>query len=267
MISVSIIIPTYNEQSQIESMVRSLPAFDGSFEILVADGESTDRTPQIVSNLQREFPQHLRLIRCERGRAVQLNRGAAEARGETLLFLHADVRLPKEALRILQGGLARDGVVGGNFDIEFGDMELGEIESGGAGFGRADFWDKIFTLINRRRRWFGIYYGDSGIFVRRKVFDSLRGFCPMPIMEDYDFARRLEKAGHTLFLRPPLRVSSRRWRVQGVAATLWSWVVIQGLYLLGVSPERLAGMYKPVRKRSAGKQPAGNQPAGNRIDP
>ena len=261
-ISISIIIPTYNEQSHIESMVRSLPVFDGSFEILVADGESTDGTPQIVAKLQEEFPQHLRLVTCERGRAVQLNRGAAEARGEALLFLHADVRLAKEALRNLQAGLARDGVVGGNFDLEFGDLEFGDMKSGGRGFDRKGFWNKTFSLINRWRRWFGIYYGDSGIFVRRKVFDSLRGFRPMPILEDYDFARRLEKAGRTLLLRPPLRVSSRRWRVQGVPATLWSWVVIQGLYLLGVSPERLAGMYKPVRKR-----PAGNRPAGNWIDP
>ena len=256
MIAISIIIPTYNEQSQIESMVRSLPAFDGSFEILIADGQSTDRTPQIVAKLQEEFPQHLRLVSCERGRAAQLNRGAAEARGETLLFLHADVRLPQAALRNLQTGLARDGVVGGNFDIEFGDIEFGNLEVDGPKLDHTGFWDKIFSLINRRRRWFGIYYGDSGIFVRREVFDSLHGYRPMPILEDYDFARRLEKAGRTLFLQPPLRVSSRRWRVQGVAATLWSWVVIQGLYLLGVSPERLAGMYKPVRKR----------PAGNRAD-
>ncbi len=261
-ISISIIIPSYNEQSHIESMVRSLLAFDDSFEILVADGESTDGTPQIVSKLQKEFSQHLQLVTCERGRAVQLNRGAAEARGETLLFLHADVRLAKEALRNLQAGLARDGVVGGNFDVEFGDIEFGDLKSAGSGFDGTDFWNKTFTLINRWRRWFGIYYGDSGIFVRRQVFNSLRGFRPLPILEDYDFARRLEKAGRTLFLRPPLRVSSRRWRVQGVPATLWSWVVIQGLYFLGVSPERLVGMYKPVRQR-----PVGNRPAGNRIDP
>ena len=183
--------------------------------------------------MRGQWPNRLRLIETERYRAIQLNRGAEKARGDTLLFLHADARLPEQSLLNLEGELSRDGIVGGNFDIEFD--------------GRG-FWDQVFSRVNRWRRRLGIYYGDSGIFVRRRVFDRLGGYRPMPILEDYEFARRLEASGRTALLRPPLAVSSRRWQVQGVGRTLWSWVVIQGLYLVGVSADRLARWYQPVRK-------------------
>ncbi len=230
---ISIIIPTHNEEAQIGELLRNLFALPGVFEVIVVDGESRDGTSRIVDAMRGQWPNRLRLIETERYRAIQLNRGAEKARGDTLLFLHADARLPEQSLLNLEGELSRDGIVGGNFDIEFD----------GQGF-----WDQAFSRINRWRRRLGIYYGDSGIFVRRRVFDRLGGYRPMPILEDYEFARRLEASGRTALLRPPLAVSSRRWQVQGVGRTLWSWVVIQGLYLVGVSADRLAGWYKPVRK-------------------
>lgn len=230
---ISIIIPTHNEEGQIGDLLRNLFALPGDFEVIVVDGKSRDQTTRIVDAMRGQWPNRLRLIKTERHRAMQLNRGAQKARGDTLLFLHADARLPEKSLLNLEGELSRDGIVGGNFDIEFD--------------GRG-FWDQAFTRVNRWRRRLGIYYGDSGIFVRRRVFRRLGGYRPMPILEDYEFARRLEASGRTALLRPPLAVSSRRWQVQGVGRTLWSWVVIQGLYLVGVSADRLAGWYKPVRK-------------------
>ena len=153
---ISIIIPTYNEEAQIGGLLRNLFALPGDFEVIVVDGESRDGTSRIVDAMRGEWPNRLRLMEAERNRAIQLNRGAEKARGDTLLFLHADARLPEQSLLNLERELSRDGIVGGNFDLEFD----------GKGF-----WDRAFSSVNRWRRRLGFYYGDSGIFVRRRVFD------------------------------------------------------------------------------------------------
>jgi hypothetical protein len=124
-------------------------------------------------------------------------------------------------------------VVGGNFDIRF---------TGG------DFTAAVFSWINRVRcRAFGIFYGDSGIFCRRDVFLALDGYRDWPLLEDYEFAVRLSRHGPLALLRHPIDVSDRRWRRGGLVRTMWAWFWVQGLYLVGVSPHRLARMYRHVR--------------------
>jgi hypothetical protein len=122
------------------------------------------------------------------GRAVQMNAGAAVAKGDVLLFLHADVRLGKGALDVLRRRMADPVCIGGNFDIHFED---------------GDVTAHIFTSINRWRRRCGIFYGDSGIFCRREVFEQLGGYKPWPILEDYEFVRRLWKLGNLSLLEEP----------------------------------------------------------------
>ena len=156
----------------------------------------------------------------------------AAASGETLLFLHADVRLEEGSLDQIVRAMEDAAIVGGNFDIRY----EGNDWAAGA-----------FTRINRWRRTLGIFYGDSGIFCRRPVFEKLGGYRPWPILEDYDFARRLSKAGRLALLEFPIRVSDRRWRNSGLLLTLWSWLLIQGLYYLGVPPRLLARLYRHVR--------------------
>ena len=236
---VSIIIPTYNEAQVIGKTLEDLRPVRGRFEVIVADGESTDSTPAVVAALGESFPRPLRVIVCERNRAQQLNQGARVALGEILLFLHADAKVEPHSIEMLERSLQAGRIVGGNFDLVF------EGESG---------WDGFFTWANRVRRHFGIYYGDSGLFVRRRVFDELGGFKPIPIMDDYEFVRRMERQGPTVCLPSKVWVSDRRWRVQGVLRTVWTWVLIQGLYSLGVSAEHLARWYKPIRSdmRSSG---------------
>ena len=111
----------------------------------------------------------------------------------------------------------------------------------------ADFAAAVFTRINRWRRRFGIFYGDSGIFCRRVLFEELGGFKPFPVLEDYDFARRMARRGKVALLPAPIFVSGRRWKHSSVPRTLWSWVLIQGLYWLGVSPEKLGKLYRAIR--------------------
>jgi cellulose synthase/poly-beta-1,6-N-acetylglucosamine synthase-like glycosyltransferase len=161
-----------------------------------------------------------------------MNGGARASSGDVLVFLHADVRLGRYGLAPVRDSLRDPDVVGGNFDIRYEG---------------SDWATAIFTRINRWRRRLGVFYGDSGIFCRRKVFEALGGYSPWPILEDYDFARRLRKAGKLALLDEPIWVSDRRWRISGLVPTLWSWFWVQGLYLAGVAPERLAGLYRPVR--------------------
>jgi len=229
---VSVIIPTYNESTSIAGVLERLKCVRGDFEVLVADGNSTDRTVDIVRGLSLSFSHPLRLVESVRNRATQCNNAAHHACGDVFLFLHADIFVPLETVEALEGGLSDPVVIGGNFQIVFeGDA----------------FVERVFTWCYRVRRPFGIYYGDSGVFVRREVFERLGGFKPIPIMDDYEFVRRMERSGRTVCLDPPLLVSGRRWRVQGLFPTMFSWFWIQTLYSLGVPASRLARWYAPVR--------------------
>jgi rSAM/selenodomain-associated transferase 2 len=222
--SISVIIPTYNEEHTIGDLLHNLQEV-GADEVIVADGDSSDRTVAIASN-------RARVIRCKTCRSVQMNLGAQASFGDVLLFLHADVRLGPGALVALRDSLRDPDVVGGNFDIRYGGCDLVA-------------W--VFTSVNRWRRRLGVFYGDSGVFCRRQVFEALGGYAPWPILEDYDFARRLRRAGKLALLAEPIWVSDRRWRNAGIFRTMWSWFWVQGLYLAGVKPERLLRLYQPVR--------------------
>jgi rSAM/selenodomain-associated transferase 2 len=234
---VSIVIPTYNEANSIPAVLDRLMQVRGDFEVLVADGTSTDRTRETVREIASAYPRLLRLVESVRNRATQLNEAARQAGGDIFLFLHADMLAPPQTVESIERSLRDASVAGGNFQIVFeGDT----------------FVERFFTWAYRVRRPFGIYYGDSGVFVRRSIFERLGGFKPIPIMDDYEFIRRLERAGRTVCLNPPMLVSDRRWRVQGLFRTLSSWVWIQTLFSLGVPAERLARWYAPVRD---GKRP------------
>lgn len=223
-ITVSIIVPTLNERETIGPLLRSLERL-GPMEIVVADGGSTDGTPDLART-------RARVVASPASRGIQLNRGAAAATGDVLLFVHADARLRPGALAHIEAALRDRRCTGGNFDLRF----LG----GG--------WESaLFTRINRARRRFGIMYGDSAIFCRRDCFARLGGFRPWPVLEDYEFIRRLRRTGSLALLDEPVYVSDRRWRKQGLIPTLWSWFSVQALYLAGVSPFWLAHLYRDVR--------------------
>ena len=227
---ITVIVPTYNEESTLGELLRQLRLQIGEGEIIVADGSSRDATRALAES-------YARVVVSEPRRGAQLNRAAALARGDNLCFLHADVRLPENALAAIEVALQDPQVVGGTFSLSFGGDGLTA---------------RLFTFINRWRRRFGIFYGDQGIFVRRAVFERLGGFRDWPLLEDYEFARRLVKAGKTVCLPEELEVSPRRWQTGAngrgrLWRTMAAWFFIMTLYLLGVSPERLARWYPPVR--------------------
>lgn len=225
---VSVIVPTYDEEAELAGTLDHLLALPGRLEVLVTDGRSRDRTLEIA----RDHPLEPRIVTGGRGRADQCNVAAAAARGEILLFLHADSRLPLTAYASLVAAHRRPDIAGGNFTLRF---------TGGDSFAR--LMDGVYAL----HRGQGVYYGDSSIWVRRETFEALGGYRTLPIMDDHDFVRRLERHGRTVRLPGPALTSPRRWRRQGVIRTLVSWSAIRLLFFCGVPADRLARLYQWIR--------------------
>lgn len=225
---VSIIVPVLDEEAAITGLLDHLAALPGRWEVIFADGESGDATRELITH---HCSQPL-IVDAPCGRANQTNAGAAVARGEVLLFLHADTRLPPSAYATVAGALANPAVLGGNFTLRFDG---------------ADRFSRVLGAWYALQRRAGVYYGDSAIWLRRDAFERLGGFRPLPIMEDYDLVRRLERAGTTACLPGPAVTSARRWHRLGLARTIASWVLIRWLFLAGASPERLARLYPHVR--------------------
>ena len=227
----SIIIPALNEEHSIGSMLEALARMRGPLETIVVDGGSTDGTAEMarLSGAQ--------VIRSERGRGLQMHRGACVARGETLLFLHADTAAPPDAAEQISTALARDAeAVGGNFSIRFD----GERRAA-----------RFLTWLYPQLRRLGLCYGDSGIFVRASVYQAVGGFQPFPIFEDLDLVRRLRRHGRMIHLHAEVVTSSRRFEGRSFALIFARWAILQMLYWVGVHPRVLNKLYAPVRSAIA----------------
>ncbi|MFQ5765238.1 MAG: TIGR04283 family arsenosugar biosynthesis glycosyltransferase [Rhodospirillales bacterium] len=229
---ISVIIPTLNEARRVDALIRVLGREQTPHEVTVVDGGSADGTAAAARALGA------RVIRTAPGRGRQIAAGAGLARGDVLLFLHADTRFPEGGLAAVERALAGcPDAPGGNFRLLF---------DGADPFSR--WLDGFYAWIRAR----GVYYGDSAIFVRRDAYGRLGGIRPIALMEDYDLVRRLEKAGETLCIGdPPLVTSSRRFRGRRPVAIVAGWLWIHALYHLGVSPGRLAKLYDSTRRRAA----------------
>jgi len=221
----SVVVPTFSEALHIEDTVSAALCIGD--EVIVADSGSADETAELASAAGAH------VVASAKGRGAQLNVGAECAAGDVLLFLHADARLPAEARVAIERALVDPEVGGGNFLLRFEPRTR---------------WGRVFGWANDvRRRQLGIYYGDSAIFVRRRVFDALGGYSPLPILEDFDFVRRLERSVHTVYIRDvSVSASSRRFAHTPVR-TLCAWGIVQGLYSLGVPPWALAKLYPDAR--------------------
>jgi rSAM/selenodomain-associated transferase 2 len=227
----SIVVPALNEATHLARGLPELVAREREAEVLVVDGGSDDGSRAVVAGVPP-----VRWLSASRGRARQMNAGARAARGEILLFLHADTRLPDGAGAAIRAALADPAVVGGRFDVR--------LDS------RRPLLRLVAWLMNRRSRLTGICTGDQGIFVRRAVFDALGGYPDIPLMEDVELTRRLKRRGRLAAL--PLRVvtSARKWETEGVVRTVLLMWTLRLLYALGVSPARLHRWY--YRKAGAG---------------
>lgn len=225
---ITIVIPVFDEASALPGLLDHLAELPGRWEIVVADGGSRDGTPELAA----AHPLVSRVVGPVRGRADQCNAAAAAATGEVLLFLHADSRLPPDAHAALAAALRDPAIAGGNFALRFD----GE-----------DRFSRLLTAWYAVQRRTGVYYGDSTIWLRASAFTALGGYRQLPIMDDYDLVRRLERRYRTACLPGPATTSARRWKALGVPRTVLSWVVIRWLFLAGVPASRLARLYRRVR--------------------
>jgi rSAM/selenodomain-associated transferase 2 len=223
---VSVIIPVLNEEKVIAATLDALIRLK-SAEVILVDGGSADRTRAIAECYS------IKIVTSKPGRACQMNRGARDATGDVLLFLHADTRLPFSAFDDIATALSNRACVGGRFDVEL----------------EGDHWllPLVARLISYRSRLTKIATGDQALFVRREVFARMGGFQEIPLMEDIAFSRMLKRLGSVACLRSRVVTSARRWEADGVWRTIFRMWTLKLLYFAGVSPLRLKQFYADTR--------------------
>ncbi len=223
-VRLSLVVPVLNEAQGIVAALQDLSTLRvAGAEVIVVDGGSSDATRELCAGLADQ------VLLGPRGRARQMNFGAARAVGSVLLFLHADTQLPNGAMKFVRGAVV-GGSAWGRFDVA--------IE------GRSRLFPVIAALMNWRSRLTGIATGDQAIFVRREVFDALGGFPDQPLMEDVELCKRLRKRGRPACLTQRVITSGRRWERNGVWRTIFLMWRLRLLYWVGVSAQQLAKAYR-----------------------
>lgn len=223
--SISLILPVYNEIAVIDRCLANLEELEGEAEVLFADGGSTDGTLERLAGRP--------VLRCSKGRARQMNEAARQAGGDVLWFTHCDSLLPRDGLeqiaRAVESG-ARFGCFHIGFDCQGPLMGCNT------------------ALSNLRPRLWRIAFGDQGIFMTRELFLQAGGFPELPIMEDYELSRRMRREGVPLCVLPGRIITSgRRYRTGRPLLTMWRMFYLRCLYRAGADIGEIARRYRDVR--------------------
>lgn len=223
---ISIIIPVYNEQKLINSLILHLkeifPASET--EIIVVDGEKSGSTINTIKDSSV-----IKLV-SPKGRANQMNMGAFFSKGNILLFIHADSKLPENSFFLIKNKMKNSFIKAGAFDLK--------IDSG-------SFFLKLVSFgASLRSRLTKIPYGDQGIFIKKYIFKDIGGYSKIPLMEDIDLMQKLKRKKYKIiFLNRKIKTSPRRWTEQGIFFCSFRNIFISSLYYLGVRPETLVRFY------------------------
>ena len=222
---ITMILPIYNESKTIEKMLHQLEGLPGNWEILFADGGSSDDT---IEKIGETFT----VLRCPKGRANQMNFAAARASSDVLWFVHCDSIIPRDAHSQISRAVAR-GANWGCFHIGFD-------------------YDGPFmgcnTYFSNRRARKGIAFGDQGIWVKKTVFEEMGGFPDLPIMEDYEFSLRMGRLKQPICQLPGRIITSgRRYEKRFPLLTMWQMFYLRCLYRRGVDIQEIARRYKDIR--------------------
>jgi rSAM/selenodomain-associated transferase 2 len=222
--SISIIVPTLNEEARIQPFLEHLRERAPGADVIVADGGSTDRTVELANSLAD------RVVHTKSGRALQMNAGALAARGEILWFLHADVTVPVACLNDIEQIMNNPHTMGGFFRI------------------RLPRPQSIYRLTDSFAHYAGILLrmrcGDHGIFCRRSAFNKVGGFPNVPLMEDVEFFRRLRSRGRVVHSDKRILVSPRRYEAIGPARLTFAYGFIAALYVCGTPLSVLDRVYR-----------------------
>lgn len=224
-VSVSLIVPVLNERAIVPALLEGLAALrPAPQEILFCDGGSEDDT---AAQLETSG---CRVLRSERGRARQMNAGARAASGDILVFLHADTRLPSDAIDRVRRSLAVDGALWGRFDVRIS--------------GRPAMLRVVAAMMNLRSLLSGIATGDQAIFVKRYLFDAIGGYPDQALMEDIELSRWLRKRSRPRRIASPVLTSGRRWESRGVWRTILLMWSLRWAYWRGCPADVLAERYR-----------------------
>lgn len=226
--TLTVIMPVLNEAGGMAVALAALaPIINNGAQVIVADGGSTDATVMIA---EENHSPAIKVIRTSKGRALQMNAGAAHSAGKVLVFLHVDTVLPPNADALVQGALASGVHVWGRFDVR--------IE------GQSKWLPVVSALMNLRSRLTGIATGDQAIFMTHAAFTVLRGYAVQPLMEDVDMSQRLLHLSRPACLPQKAVTSGRRWDTRGAWRTIVLMWRLRFAYWRGTPPERLAQLYR-----------------------
>jgi rSAM/selenodomain-associated transferase 2 len=223
----SVILPVLNEADRInEAVARLRSQSDGQeAEIIIVDGSAEGNTIKAV------LDENVLKLKAPQGRARQMNAGATGAKGNVLLFLHADTRLPPDALVLVRTAVMERGTVAGAFDLGF--------DSARWIFAITELYVALRTRLTR------VPFGDQAIFIRRDYFEHIGGYRDIPLMEDVELMKRIRKRGDAVTIIPrKVRTSPRRYERDGILYSTFRNMAMQILYALGVPPERLVKWYR-----------------------
>lgn len=228
--SISVIVPTYNEEYLIEKSLKLIgPQLRPQDELIVVDGYSHDKTFQIAKKFKAK------VIQYSRGRSRQMNFASQVAKGNILLFLHADNYLQSGALDSLRKEVIQKNIIGGCFSQQI--------------MAKNPVFRWIESSGNIRAKKTKIFYGDQGIFVKKGIFEKIGGYPEVDLFEDILFSKKLRSAGATTVMEEKIRISARSWQTHGIIMTsLRNWI-IHILFALGVSPNRLKKLYPDIRNK------------------
>lgn len=219
-----VVVPVLNEASTLALVLQALqPLRARGHGLIVVDGGSVDASATVVAPWCDQF------ARAPRGRACQMNAGAALSQADVLLFLHADTLLPPTALEDIQRAIDQ-GALWGRFDVRI--------------VGQSVWLPMVAALMNARSRLSGIATGDQAMFVRRATFESLGGFAALPLMEDVELSTRLRAVARPACLRSRVQTSGRRWDQNGAWRTIFLMWRLRWRYWRGESAHHLARAYR-----------------------
>jgi len=224
--SIAAVVPLLNERDRLPELLEMLNELSAD-EVVLIDGGSTDGSKELLSKSGFSWCSSIP------GRSVQMNRGASQCLSDIILFIHADTLISSSHILAVKEVMRDTETVAGRFDIHLS--------------GRHPAFRMIESMMNLRSRLTRISTGDQCQFVRRSVFESLGGFPEQPLMEDVEFSKRLKRAGRIACLRDKVTTSSRRWEQHGTFKTILLMWKLRLYYWLGITPDRLAAMYRDAR--------------------
>jgi rSAM/selenodomain-associated transferase 2 len=220
---ISIIIPILNEEKNISIALENIERLDGEKEVIVVDGGSIDNTVDIAKK------KGVMLLSSQKGRGCQMNKGAEAANGDMLLFLHADTKLPDNAILEINKVMKAPESIGGRFDVGFDDDRF--------------VFKLIAFLMNWRSRLTGIFTGDQAVFIRKNIFKDIGGYLEIPLMEDIALSKKMKKRGKTACINDCIITSARKWKEEGIIKTILLMWFLRLLYFFKISPIFLSRIY------------------------